>query len=1006
MMMNKYINPLDSTKLYTCFFIVVILFCPSWVFLAAMAENRSGTTTIPVVKVGVGVVVDTAGSVGKMGLSCINLSLSDFYASHAYYKTRLLLHVKDSNKDVVAAAAAALDLIKNGQVQAIIGPETSMQANFVINLGEKAHVPIISYSATSPSLTSLRSPYFFRLTQNDSAQVNAISAIVQAFNWRQAVPIYIDNEYGEGVIPFLTNALQQVNARVPYHSTIPPSATDDQISAELYKLMTMQTRVFIVHMTPGLGSRLFTIAKQIGMMSRGYAWIITDGMANVLNSLDHSIIDSMQGVLGVKTYIPKKKEYDEFRVRWRRKYLQDYPAEVDAQLNVFGLWAYDAITALTVAVEKVGSTNFGFQMKNVSSSSTDLENFGVSQNGEKLREALLSTRFRGFTGDFSIDDNGQLQDSKFEIINVNGNGERGIGFWTSKNGIIRAFGNSTNTSTYSTSKKNLGPIIWPGETSSVPKGWEIPTNGKKLRIGVPVKQGFREFVNIKYDLSTNTTEVTGYSIDVFKAVVDALPYAIQYEFIPFAKSNGERAGTYNDMIYQVFSGGFDAVVGDTTIIANRSQYVDFTLPYTESGVSMIVPVKDNRRKKAWVFLKPLTLDLWVTSACSFVFIGFVVWVLEHRINEDFRGPPAHQIGTSFWFSFSTLVFAHRERVVSNLARFVVIVWVFVVLILTQSYTASLTTMLTVEQLRPTVTDVNELLKKGMNVGYKEGSFVYGILKDHLGFQDSQLKSYRSADQLDELLTNGSNKGGIAVAFDEIPYTRLFLGTYCFKYTTAEPTFKTDGFGFVFPLGSPLVADMSRAILNVTEGDNMRNIEKAWFRKGSCSDPLSRPDNSASSLGLDSFWGLFLIACVASVSALFLFAIKFLYEHRHILLRNNPDTTIWRRIGILFRIFDHKDLSSHTFRKSAMQVKSDIARAHGLSAVETSPSTHYPSPTSRTESNFSFYGDQGMPSAESGDTNPYDEALQHIEASIVLAVPPATIITTTSEIAQTNNVGAD
>ncbi|KAJ7958442.1 Glutamate receptor [Quillaja saponaria] len=970
-----------------------------------MAENRSSSTNIfPVVNVGVGVVVDAGLSVGKMGLSCINLSVSDFYASHAYYKTRLLFHVKDSNQDVVAAAAAALDLIKNGQVQAIIGPVTSMQANFVINLGEKAHVPIISYSATSPSLTSLRSPYFFRLTQNDSAQVNAISEIVQAFNWRHAVPIYIDNDYGDGVITFLTNALQQVNARVPYLSAIPPSATDDQISAELYKLMTMQTRVFIVHMTPGLGSRLFTIAKRIGMMSRGYAWIITDGMANVLNSLDHSVIDSMQGALGVKTYIPKTKEYDEFRVRWRRKYLQDYPEDIDAQLNVFGLWAYDATTALAMAIEKVGSTNYVFQMKNASSSSTDLENFGVSQNGEKLREALLNTRFRGVTGGFSIDDNGQLHDSKFEIINVNGNGERGIGFWTSKNGIIRAFGNSTNTSTYSTSKNNLGPIIWPGETSSVPKGWEIPTNGKKLRIGVPVKHGFREFVNIKYDLSTNNTEVTGYSIDVFKAVIDALPYAVQYEFIPFANSNGESAGTYDDLIYHVYSGGFDAVVGDTTIVANRSNYADFTFPYTESGVSMIVPVKDNRRKNAWVFLKPLTLDLWVTSACSFIFIGFVVWVLEHRINEDFRGPPSHQIGTSFWFSFSTMVFAHRERVVSNLARFVVIVWVFVVLILTQSYTASLTSLLTVEQLRPTVTDVNELLKNRMSVGYQEGSFVYGILRG-LGFQDSQLKIYNSTEQCDELFRKGSENGGIAAAFDEIPYMRLFLGTYCSKYTMVEPTFKTDGFGFVFPVGSPLVPDMSKAILNVTEGDKMREIEDAWFKKkGSCPD-LMRSSVSSNSLGLDSFWGLFLIAGVASVSALFVFAIRFLYEHRHIMLRYNPRTSILRRIAILFRIFDHKDLSSHTFRKSEMQDKSDITSARGLSAVETSPSTHYPpSPSSQTESNFSFYGDQGIPSAEFEETiiNPYGEALQDREVTIELAIPHARIITTTSEVAHTNN----
>ncbi|KAJ7958451.1 Glutamate receptor [Quillaja saponaria] len=145
---------------------------------------------------------------------------------------------------------------------------------------------------------------------------------------------------------------------------------------------------------------------------------------------------------------------------------------------------------------------------------------------------------------------------------------------------------------------------------------------------------------------------------------------------------------------------------------------------------------------------------------------------------------------------------------------------------------------------------------------------------------------------------------------------------------------------VFPIGSPLLPDMSRAILNVTEGDKIREMENAWFKKiGSCPD-LKSSSVSSHGLGLDSFWGLFLIAGVASVSALFVFAIRFLYEHRHIMLRYNPSTSIWRRIAILFGIFDHKDLSSHTFRKSEMQDKSDITSAHGLSAVGTFPSTHH------------------------------------------------------------------
>ncbi|XP_059454961.1 glutamate receptor 2.2-like [Corylus avellana] len=636
---------MNSTRFgFSLFFFIII----SESMFLGMAQN----TTVPV---DVGVVLDMGTWNAKMGWSCINMALSHFYASHTYYKTRLRLNIRDSKRDVVGAAAAALYLIKNGKAQAIIGPQNSMQAKFVIDLGKKAQVPIISFSATSPSITSLRSQYFFQISQNDSPQVKAISAIIQAFGWREVVPIYIDNTYGKGIIPYLIDALQEIDARVPYQSFIPPSATDDQLGQELYKLMTMQTRVFIVHMSRNLSFRLFIKAKEIGMMRKGYVWIITNGISNSFSSIDASIIDSMQGVLGIKTYVPKTRELENFTIQWKRKFQHDNPNITNAKLSVVGLWAYDAAFALARAVEEVGFTNIGFKKTNASSNLTELETIRVSQNGPKLREALLGVRFTGLAGDFSLV-NGQLRSSTFEIINVNGNGERKIAFWTPENGLVRKL-NLANTSTYSTSKNNLGPIIWPGDSSSVPKGWEIPTNGKKLRIGVP-NHGFREFVKVTPDPNTNTTKVTGYCIDVFNAVMETLPYTVSYEFIPFAKPDGGSAGSYNDLVYQVFLGNFDAVVGDTTIIANRSNFVDFTLPYTESGVSMVVPIKDSRPKNPWVFLKPLSWDLWMTSGFFFVFIGFVLWVLEHRINDDFRGPPSHQFGTSLWYSFSTMVFAH------------------------------------------------------------------------------------------------------------------------------------------------------------------------------------------------------------------------------------------------------------------------------------------------------------------------------------------------------------
>ncbi|KAF2560404.1 hypothetical protein F2Q70_00014922 [Brassica cretica] len=47
---------------------------------------------------------------------------------------------------------------------------------------------------------------------------------------------------------------------------------------------------------------------------------------------------------------------------------------------------------------------------------------------------------------------------------------------------------------------------------------------------------------------------------------------------------------------------------------------------------------------------------------------------------------------------------------------------------------------------------------------------------------------------------------------------------------------------VFPIGSPLVADVSRAILQVQESNKVTQLENAWFKKidESCPDPFTNP----------------------------------------------------------------------------------------------------------------------------------------------------------------------
>lgn len=106
---------------------------------------------------------------------------------------------------------------------------------------------------------------------------------------------------------------------------------------------------------------------------------------------------------------------------------------------------------------------------------------------------------------------------------------------------------------------------------------------------------------------------------------------------------------------------YDAAVGDIAITTNRTRIVDFTQPYMESGLVVVAPVKETK-SSPWAFLKPFTIQMWGVTGVFFLFVGCVVWILEHRMNPEFRGPPRKQLITVFWLVLLTATTSWEARI--------------------------------------------------------------------------------------------------------------------------------------------------------------------------------------------------------------------------------------------------------------------------------------------------------------------------------------------------------
>ena len=75
---------------------------------------------------------------------------------------------------------------------------------------------------------------------------------------------------------------------------------------------------------------------------------------------------------------------------------------------------------------------------------------------------------------------------------------------------------------------------------------------------------------------------------------------------------------------------------------------DFTQPYIESGLVVVAPVR-RVSSGTWAFFRPFTAELWCVIGICFLVVGAVVWILEHRRNDEFRGTPRQQVVTTLWY---------------------------------------------------------------------------------------------------------------------------------------------------------------------------------------------------------------------------------------------------------------------------------------------------------------------------------------------------------------------
>ncbi|KAJ4799712.1 Glutamate receptor [Rhynchospora pubera] len=845
----------------------------------------SANSTSPPKVVNIGALFTFNSTIGRVAKVAISGAVNDVNNDSTVLNgTKLVVEMQDTKCNGFDGIIQALQFMEK-DVVAILGPQSSVIAHVIAHLANELKVPLLSFSATDPTLTSLEYPFVIQTTRSDLFQMAAIADLIDYYQWKQVVAIYLDDDFGRNGIAALGDKLADRRLKISNRAGIRPGSDRSDITDLLVKLALVESRVIVLHADLGSGLLVFSVANYLGMMSEGYVWIVTDWLSAYLDSIlhaDEGLMDMIQGIITLRQHTPNSQKKRALVSNWA-KLVERENATENIRLNTYGLYAYDTVWLIARALDAYftndGNISFSadpkLQKPKNDNGSLHLEAMSLFDGGKMLLDNIQNVSFTGVTGLVQYNDERHLIKPAYDIINIIGTGFRVIGFWSNYSGLSVVSPETlyTRPPNKTWSNQQLHPVIWPGGDTKVPRGWTFAYNGRELRIGVPNRVSYREFVTE----SRTTGIVSGFCIDVFVAAVNLLPYPVSYSFVPFG--NGKENPSYSGLVQKVVSNEIDGAVGDISIVTNRTKVVDFTQPFVGSGLVVLVPMK-RQKSDSWAFLQPFTLSMWGITGVFFLLVGVVVWILEHRINEDFRGPPKRQLITVLWFSFSTLFFSHKENTISILGRAVLIIWLFVVLIIQSSYTASLTSILTVQQISTTIHGIEDLQRTDDPIGFQVGSFTENYLVEELGISRSRLKALGTVEAYAEALELGPHHGGVAAIVDERPYVDLFVSTQC-NFTIVGSEFTKSGWGFAFPRDSELAVDLSTAILKLSENGDLQRIHNKWFTRSTCSTQTDLLE--ANQLEFSSFSGLFLIcglACLLALVVYFVILLIQFYKQAH------------------------------------------------------------------------------------------------------------------------------
>ncbi|KAM4597799.1 glutamate receptor, ionotropic, N-methyl D-aspartate 2Ca [Polymixia lowei] len=744
---------------------------------------------------------------------------------------------------------------------------------FEDNVGSEAMAQILDFISTQTAVpivgisggSAVVLPYkgegstFLQLGSSIEQQINGMFKVMEEYNWDSFVVVtslypgyeaYVDYIRSFTDTSYFLWELQDV-------LTFDMSADGMNDIRARRLLQQIDAQVLLVYCSHEEANYLFNMASEAGLVGPGYIWIIP---SVAVGNLDVPPPDSYPvGLISIITD------------RWRmslRKRVRD-----------------------GVAIVVKGVQSFRKQRGYVPEGHSDCHNPVRPTNNDTLFRHMLNVTWEH--NDFSFNSDGYLINPAMIIITLDrerqwdkvGNYEMGIlqmryPVWPRYGTYLEPVSDNRHL-TVATLEERPFVIVEAVD----------PLTGTCVSNTVPCRRQSNKTETIVGHTEPYTKLCCkGFCIDILKKLSRNIKFSYDLYLVTNGKHGKLVRGIWNGMIGEVFYKRADMAIGSLTINEERSEIIDFSVPFVETGISVMV-ARSNGTVSPSAFLEPYSPAVWVMMfVMCLTVVAITVFVFEYcspvgynrsLISAKDPGGPTFTIGKSVWLLWG-IVFNNSvpiENPKGTTSKIMVLVWAFFAVIFLASYTANLAAFMIQEQYIDTVSGLSD--KKFQKPQEQYPPFRFGTvpngsternIRSNYPEMHSHMVKYNQKGVEDAL--NSLKTGKLDAFIYDAAVLNYMAGKDegCKLVTIGSgKVFATTGYGIALQKESRWKRPIDLALLQFLADGDTQKLQTVWLT-GICRN--EKKEVMSSKLDIDNMAGVFYMLLVAMGLSLLVFA----WEH--------------------------------------------------------------------------------------------------------------------------------